>query len=84
VTSFPRSIPSTLRRPDTTRIEARHRRAERKEEKFLTRREEVKRMKALRVKFLRQKLETMGKDEGIDFDVKGDIYISLVVSSLFT
>lgn len=64
VTRYPRNLTSTVRRQDTTRKEARERRKARKEEELLQKREEVKRLKALKMKELRRKLERVGKEGG--------------------
>ena len=65
IASFPRILPSTVRRQDTTRKEARERRKERKEEELRKRQEEVKRMKALKMREIRRKLEMVGREAGL-------------------
>ena len=65
ITSFPRILPSVVRRQDTTRKDARQRRKERKEDELRKRREEVKRMKALKMKEIRRKLERVGREGGL-------------------
>ena len=65
IASFPRILPSTVRRQDTTRKEARERRKERKEEELRKRQEEVKRMKALKMREIRRKLERVGREAGL-------------------
>ncbi|KAH8103625.1 KRI1-like family C-terminal-domain-containing protein [Cristinia sonorae] len=64
IARYPRNIASAVRREDTTRKEARERRKQRKEEELLQKREEVKRLKALKMKELRSKLEKIGKEGG--------------------
>ena len=65
IASFPRVLPSVVRRQDTTRKEARERRKERKEEELRRRQEEVKRMKALKMREIRRKLERVGREAGL-------------------
>ena len=65
IASFPRILPSAVRRQDTTRKEARERRKERKEEELRKRQEEVKRMKALKMREIRRKLERVGQEAGL-------------------
>jgi protein KRI1 len=57
-----------VRREDTTRKAARERRKQRKEEEVLKRKEEVRRMKGLKMKELRAKLERIGREAGKDVD----------------
>ncbi|KAF7969961.1 hypothetical protein HWV62_25512 [Athelia sp. TMB] len=68
IKSYPRNLPSLVRREDTTRKEARERRKERKEEELLKKREEVKRLKGLKMKELRAKLERIGKEGGVNLE----------------
>ena len=65
ITRHPRNLTSTVRRQDTTRKEARERRAARKEEELLQKREEVKRLKALKLKELQRKLQRVGQEGGL-------------------
>ena len=65
IARHPRNLTSTVRRQDTTRKEARARRKARKEEELLQKREEVKRLKALKMKELRRKLERIGREGGL-------------------
>jgi protein KRI1 len=65
IARHPRNLTSTVRRQDTTRKEARERRNARKEEELLQKREEVKRLKALKMKELRRKFERIGKEGGL-------------------
>ena len=65
IARHPRNLTSTVRRQDTTRKEGRERRKARKEEELLQKREEVKRLKALKMKELRRKLEQIGKEGGL-------------------
>ncbi|KAJ3810610.1 KRI1-like family C-terminal-domain-containing protein [Lentinula aff. lateritia] len=64
IQTHPRQIPSLIRREDTTRKEARERRKKRREEEMEKKREEVKRMKALKMKELRMRLDRIGKQGG--------------------
>ena len=66
IARHPRNLASTVRRQDTTRKEVRERRKARKEEELLQKREEVKRLKALKLKELRRKLERIGKEGGLE------------------
>ena len=66
IARHPRNLTSTVRRQDTTRKEARERRKARKEEELLQKREEVKRLKALKLKELRRKLERIGQEGGLE------------------
>ena len=65
IARHPRNLTSTVRRQDTTRKEARERRKSRKEEELLQKREEVKRLKALKMKELQRKLQRIGKEGGL-------------------
>ena len=65
IASFPRILPSVVRRQDTTRKDARERRKERKEEELRKRQEEVKRMKALKMREIRRKLDMIGREGGL-------------------
>ena len=65
IASFPRVLPSVVRRQDTTRKEARERRRERKEEELRKRKEEVKRMKALKMREIKRKLERIVREGGL-------------------
>ncbi|KAF5354624.1 hypothetical protein D9756_005653 [Leucocoprinus leucothites] len=65
IPSFPRSIPSLVRREDTTRKDARERKKKRKEEEMEKKREEVRRLKALKMREIRRKLETIGREGGL-------------------
>lgn len=71
IPTHPRTLPSLVRRPDTTRKEARERKKERKEEKLLQKKEEVKRLKALKMKELRERLEKVGAEGGEAVDEAG-------------
>ncbi|TFK74652.1 Krr1-domain-containing protein [Pluteus cervinus] len=68
IATFPRILPSTVRREDPKRKEARARRKERKEEELVKKREEVKRLKNLKMKELRTKLEKIGREGGKSFE----------------
>ena len=65
IPSFPRNIPSAVRRLDTTRKDARERRKTRKEEELEKRKEEVKRLKALKMREVKRKLEMIGRQGGL-------------------
>ena len=71
IASFPRILPSVVRRQDTTRKEARERRKERKEEELRKRQEEVKRMKALKMREIKRKLNMVGREGGLK-NIGGD------------
>ncbi|KAG6813764.1 hypothetical protein H0H92_007716 [Tricholoma furcatifolium] len=64
IPSYPRNLPSLVRREDTTRKDARERRKQRKEEELQKRREEVKRLKGLKMKEIRARLEIIGREGG--------------------
>ncbi|THH07868.1 hypothetical protein EW145_g3091 [Phellinidium pouzarii] len=68
IPAHPRTIDSTVRREENPRKEARERKKQRKEEKILQKREEVKRLKALKMKEIREKLERIGKEGGKSID----------------
>jgi protein KRI1 len=68
ITSYPRNLPSLVRREDTSRKEARERRKQRKEEELLRKKEEVKLLKKLKMKDIRAKLERIGREGGKDFE----------------
>ncbi|KAE9408719.1 Krr1-domain-containing protein [Gymnopus androsaceus JB14] len=81
IQTHPRNIPSLVRREDTTRKEARERKKKRQEEEIQKKREEVKRLKTLKMQELRAKLDRIGKQGGKnleddpalrDLDLEGD------------
>lgn len=81
IKSYPRNLPSLVRREDTTRKDARERRKQRKEEELAKRKEEVRRLKGLKVKEIRARLEKAGvstgeaeslEELGIDLDAPWD------------
>ena len=72
IPSFPRNLPSVVRREDTTRKDARERRKERKEQELQKKREEVKRLKALKMREVKRKLEAIGKQGGLRGRADGD------------
>lgn len=64
IKTYPRNLPSLVRREDTTRKDARERRKQRKEEELAKRKEEVRRLKGLKVKEIRARLEKAGVATG--------------------
>ncbi len=68
IKSYPRNIPSLVRREDTTRKDARERRKTRKEEELQKKKEEVRRLKSLKMKEIRAKLDRIGREGGKDFE----------------
>ncbi|EPQ55289.1 Krr1-domain-containing protein [Gloeophyllum trabeum ATCC 11539] len=68
IKSYPRQLPGLVRREDSTRKSARERKKERKEQELLQKKEEVKRLKALKMKELRAKLERIGREGGKSVD----------------
>ena len=68
IKTYPRSLPSLVRREDTVRKDARERRKQRKEEEKLKKKEEIRRLKSLKMKELRAKLERIGYEGGKDVD----------------
>ncbi|KAJ7072840.1 Krr1-domain-containing protein [Mycena amicta] len=81
IKTYPRTLPSAVRREDTTRKEARERRKQRKAEELAQRKEEVKRLKGLKMKEIRARLERAGvaageaeslQELGIDLDAPWD------------
>ncbi|KAJ7273015.1 KRI1-like family C-terminal-domain-containing protein [Mycena rebaudengoi] len=81
IKSYPRNLPSLVRRELTTRKDARERRKQRKEEELAKRKEEVRRLKGLKVKEIRVRLEKAGvttggaeslEELGIDLDAPWD------------
>lgn len=65
-----------MRRVDTKRKEERERKKERTEEKISKKREEVRRLKALKMKDVLRRLERIGKEGGVDVD---DFGLSLFI-----
>ena len=65
IPSFPRSIPTLVRREDSRRKDAREKRKQRKEGEMEKKREEVRRLKTLKMKEIRRKLETIGREGGL-------------------
>jgi protein KRI1 len=72
IKSYPRNIASTVRRGDTTRKEGRERKKRRQEEELEKKHEEVKRLKALKMKEVRRKLERIGREGGVN--VEGSLF----------
>ncbi|KAK0210500.1 Krr1-domain-containing protein [Desarmillaria ectypa] len=74
IKSYPRNIPSLVRREDTTRKDARERRKMRKEEELQQKKEEVRRFKSLKMKEIRAKLDMIGREalEVLDLDADWD------------
>ncbi|KAM6502876.1 KRI1-like family C-terminal domain containing protein [Amanita muscaria] len=64
IQTFPRTLPDTVRRQESVRKDARARRQERKLAELEQKREEVRRMKNLKMKEMRNKLERIGKEGG--------------------
>ena len=74
IKGYPRNLPSVVRREESSRKEARERKKQRKEEELAKKREEVKRLKGLKMKDLRAKLERIGREGGKNIDeTKGAI-----------
>ena len=72
IPSFPRSIPTLVRREDSRRKDAREKRRQRKEGEMEKKREEVKRLKTLKMKEIRRKLDMIGREGGLlDSNLKG-------------
>ncbi|KAG2108602.1 KRI1-like family C-terminal-domain-containing protein [Suillus clintonianus] len=74
IKTFPRNITSTVRRADTTRKEGRERKKQRQEEELEKKHEEVKRLKALKMKEVRRKLERIGREGGVDIDPDAEAF----------
>jgi protein KRI1 len=72
VQAFPRNLPDTVRRHDSTRKDARARRRERKEAEIEQKRQELGRLKNLKIKEIRQKLEKIGTEGGRQTNVDED------------
>lgn len=72
VQAFPRNLPDTVRRQDSTRKDARARRRERKEAELEQKRQELGRLKNLKMKEVRQKLEKIGTEGGRHTNVDED------------
>ncbi|KAF8331256.1 Krr1-domain-containing protein [Amanita rubescens] len=72
IPTFPRNLPNTVRRQDSTRKDARARKQERKEAELEQKREEVRRLKNLKMKEIRKKLEMIGKEGGRGKNVDED------------
>ena len=68
IKGYPRNLPSLVRREDTSRKDARERKKQRKEEELAKKREEVKRLKGLKMKELKAKLERIGREGGKNLD----------------
>jgi len=68
IKSFPRNLPSLVRREDTSRKEARERKKQRKEEELLKKKEEVKLLKKLKMKEIGTKLERIAREGGKDLE----------------
>ncbi|KZS87753.1 Krr1-domain-containing protein [Sistotremastrum niveocremeum HHB9708] len=65
IATYPRNLDDVVRRPDTSRKEAREKKKERKAQEKELKKEEIRRLKGLKVKELREKLERIGKEGGI-------------------
>lgn len=76
IKGYPRTVPSLVRREDTTRKDARERKKQRKEEELAKKKEEVKRLKGLKMKELREKLERIGREGGKKYEeTKGEFLL---------
>ncbi|KAG8816368.1 hypothetical protein FRC19_000412 [Serendipita sp. 401] len=64
IATYPRSLPSVVRRPDTSRKEAREKRKERKEEEMAQKKEEVNRLKALKMREIKSKIDRIQQEGG--------------------
>lgn len=87
IKGYPRNLPSVVRREDSSRKEARERKKQRKEEELTKKREEVKRLKSLKMKELRMKLERIGREGGKNLDeTKGQpsssVFYSLLIQRI--
>ncbi|KIM31167.1 hypothetical protein M408DRAFT_65240 [Serendipita vermifera MAFF 305830] len=71
IATHPRNLPSLVRRQDTSRKEAREKRKQRKEEEKAMKREEVNRLKALKMREIRAKVDRIQKEGGVG--IEGDI-----------
>lgn len=68
IQGHPRQVTGTVRREDTSRKEARERKKARKAEEIAKKNEEVKRLKALKMREIRQKLNLVSKESGFAED----------------
>ncbi|KAG6837798.1 hypothetical protein H0H93_016166 [Arthromyces matolae] len=68
IPSYPRNLPSLVRREDNTRKEARERRKQRKAEELEKKKEDVRRLKGLKMKEIRSRLERIGREGGKSFE----------------
>ncbi|KIY63150.1 Krr1-domain-containing protein [Cylindrobasidium torrendii FP15055 ss-10] len=68
IKSYPRNLPSLVRREDTTRKDARQRKKERKAAEMQEKKEEIRRLKALKMKDIRAKLDKIAHEGGKLFD----------------
>ncbi|CAE7135950.1 unnamed protein product [Rhizoctonia solani] len=71
IATHPRNITASVRRTDTSRKEAREKKKERKAEKILAKKEEVKRLKALKMREIKDKLEKIRMEGGFGGQSKG-------------
>ncbi|CAE6444104.1 unnamed protein product [Rhizoctonia solani] len=70
IATHPRNVTS-VRRADNTRKEAREKKKERKAEKLLAKKEEVKRLKSLKMREVKDKLEKIRVEGGLGKGLKG-------------
>jgi protein KRI1 len=71
IQNHPRQVSSTVRREDTSRKDARERKKARKAEALARKNEDVKRLKALKLREIRKKLNIVSKES--EFTVEGVI-----------
>ncbi|KAG8815533.1 hypothetical protein FRC17_000675, partial [Serendipita sp. 399] len=64
IATYPRDLPSVVRRVDTSRKEAREKRKQRKEEEKSRRKEEVNRLKALKMREIKNKIDRIQHEGG--------------------
>jgi protein KRI1 len=65
IPSYPRTLSTLVRREDTKRKEARERKKSRRQDELDQKKEEVRRLKALKMREIRRKLEKVGIEGGL-------------------